>query len=443
MLNRKKMALYFHSAIKMTAANPIRMALTAIGIFVSVFLFAIVFFLSQSYYRSTLRIAEGRVNNSIILESAFPYSDVRYRITDLTGVELTQVLEMNGKRNLLAAPLSEDRYFNINAEIFGMNTDPSFLPILDDQGRFIPIKTELISGRLISQRDVDTEAKVAVIDRYTADLLFPEANPIGQHITLNVGENGSSAGIIGGGSLAVSLEVIGVIEPPALLQDRFQSLKKQLRFRQGSISLETYVWCPITTFNAFATYEPDSIHWVGCFTNEDSYRSFTALCSSMQSYYEMRGEPFRVETREDFIDQIENEQSYIRRIIRVGMVVLCVITGISIMSITVFSVKERIPEIGIRKAFGATGMDVAFQISAEILLLALITSIIAVCLAFYTCKSIELILTRKMFMPFVISVSATQLLLPVCIGCLEAFLCSILPAMYAARIQVTSALRFE
>ena len=125
------------------------------------------------------------------------------------------------------------------------------------------------------------------------------------------------------------------------------------------------------------------------------------------------------------------------------MAVLCIISGISIMSIAMFSVKERVAEIGIRKAFGATGTDIALQIILEMMLLSVIVSIVAVCISFFISKGVELYATRKLLMNFSVSISNLQLLLPVFTGCLTSFLCSLLPAIYAAKLNVTNALKFE
>ena len=77
------------------------------------------------------------------------------------------------------------------------------------------------------------------------------------------------------------------------------------------------------------------------------------------------------------------------------------------------------------------------------LLLSLIVSIVAVCVAFFICKGIELYVTRTLLMNYSLSISNLQLLVPVFVGCLTSFLCSLLPAVYAARLNVTTALKFE
>ena len=113
------------------------------------------------------------------------------------------------------------------------------------------------------------------------------------------------------------------------------------------------------------------------------------------------------------------------------------------MGIVFFSIKERIPEIGIRRAFGASKTDIAFQLILEMIIIAFIASAAAVATSFYACKIAEIFMVSNLFISFKIRVSAAQLILPVLVGIAEAIVCSIIPSLYAANIKVTDALKFE
>ncbi|NLW88666.1 MAG: ABC transporter permease [Clostridiaceae bacterium] len=103
----------------------------------------------------------------------------------------------------------------------------------------------------------------------------------------------------------------------------------------------------------------------------------------------------------------------------------------------------RIPEIGIRKAFGASKTDIVFQFMFEMVVIAFIVSIFAVCSSYLCCKLAEEYLARNLFLSFKVQVSNAQLILPLLVGVTEAVTCSFIPSLYAASIKVTDSLKFE
>ena len=445
-MRNRKIKYYLGSLIKLAAANPVRMALTAAGIFISVLLFSLGMILSTSYYRGIMRIASLRVDKSVVIEIDTTSSDIARDIKRIAGTELTAVSELRSRRNLCSIRFEDGTFFNLNATVVGMYPSSSFIPVIDDNDNFIPVEVNLLSGRLISASDIRDRARVAVIDQYTAEVLFPSINPIDQVIRLNMGQNGVDIGRSDGVRTVEELRVVGVIEPMQIQHEHVNTVKQQMRFPEGNISLDTFVYCPLTTFARFSDYsamEVASVKWVGCTDDDVSYEKLVSGAEQIQPVYEMKNQPFSVETKEGFIERIEQGQRHTKSLLGVGMAILCIISGLSIMSIAFFSVKERVTEIGIRKAFGATGTDIALQIILEMMVLSLLVSVISVCISFFVSKGIELYLTRELLLVFTLSISAKEMLLPVLVGCLTTFLCSLFPAIYAARLHVTDALRFE
>lgn len=155
------------------------------------------------------------------------------------------------------------------------------------------------------------------------------------------------------------------------------------------------------------------------------------------------GANYSVITKEALTIGLMNSLANTRLMINLIAVVLCLISGISIMSIVFFSVKERIPEIGIRKAFGATSMDIVFQFVLEIVVIAFITSIISAGITYIGCRIVTYELLSRFCVYFPIRISTIRLLLPVGIGVTEALICSLIPGVFASRVRITKALRFE
>lgn len=112
-----------------------------------------------------------------------------------------------------------------------------------------------------------------------------------------------------------------------------------------------------------------------------------------------------------------------------------VVGGIGIMNIMYVSVIERIREIGIRRAIGATGKDILFQFISEAVILSLIGGLLGLTLSFL----IVFIIQR--FFPAYIDVSSVLLALGVssAIG----IIFGVFPAKRASDLSPIEAIRYE
>ena len=149
------------------------------------------------------------------------------------------------------------------------------------------------------------------------------------------------------------------------------------------------------------------------------------------------------ESKETKRNNLETQLMDAKRILNLISLLLCLLSCLSVISITFFSVKERIPEIGIRKAFGATKMDVVFQFVIEMLIIAFFSSGLAIMLSLFIGRIVEVILDQKYFISFAFKPTVSNILQPFILGVTEALLCGIIPSLYAANIKVTNSLKFE
>lgn len=129
----------------------------------------------------------------------------------------------------------------------------------------------------------------------------------------------------------------------------------------------------------------------------------------------------------------------ILQVMLIGITAVAIlISGVGIMNVMVMSVRERTREIGIRKALGATTLEILYQFFFETLLLCIWGGVIGLLLGYAFIEwwngSITIF---SLFMP--VWVVNLALLSSLGIGCI----CGIYPAIKAARLQPSKALRFE
>jgi len=114
------------------------------------------------------------------------------------------------------------------------------------------------------------------------------------------------------------------------------------------------------------------------------------------------------------------------------------ISGAGIMNVMVMSVRERTREIGIRKALGASTIEILFQFLFETILLCLAGGLIGLILGYGFVSWWNGVIT---IFPLVLPIWALQLALGSSI--LIGMVCGVYPAIKAARLRPSLTLRFE
>jgi len=439
-----KWIFYIKHMMLMSTINKVRLVLTSIGIFAAVALFSFGTIIMNSYYAGSLRIAEDMSENTIVITSNKNSDVVKDEISKFTSTKPIDATVVSERQSILSTSIGNDRYITVMATVQGVSGINNVVSVITDEGTLLPIKTVLLKGRMISQTDIQANAKVVVIDEFTDSLLFPDTDGIGKTIEIGVG--------VGGVKMASEsetivenpkFEVVGIVKSSYLSETRRLLLKKNLDRSEGNIFVDASIYCPISTANEMYADKDNTRYYIYAFSNEEKYRTFTKEMRSLAEITERKNEYYTLSTKESQLKKIEQDLTYTRALLNIVSFILFVVSGISIMSIIFFSIKERIPEIGIKKAFGASKLDISFQFVFEMVFIAFFVSLFAVCISFYVCKFSEGYLSSKLFILFTVRVTTEQLVLPVFWGVLEAVLCSIVPSLYAANIKVTDSLKFE
>jgi ABC-type antimicrobial peptide transport system permease subunit len=118
----------------------------------------------------------------------------------------------------------------------------------------------------------------------------------------------------------------------------------------------------------------------------DSAQNVSAVASSIQTA--LGGNNVDVTTSTDQFDRIAGPLQSAQRASRIALITALLASGGIILFTTILATRQRIREIGILKAIGASGWQVGTQFAIETLVIALIAGVIGALVTFPTAQSV-------------------------------------------------------
>ena len=117
--------------------------------------------------------------------------------------------------------------------------------------------------------------------------------------------------------------------------------------------------------------------------------------------------------------------------------VTLLVSGIGIMNIMLATVSQRIREIGIRKAIGATSREIRYQFLSEAMLISLIGGVIGILIG------MALPFSVRFFTEYRIPISGLSAIVAILVSSLVGVLFGTVPAARAAKLDPVESLRYE
>lgn len=250
----------------------------------------------------------------------------------------------------------------LSVDLSGVNEE--FFDLFGQKTRF---------GKLFSRQHLEEGSPVCVIGPEVKAKLFPNENPIGKHLKCG----------------SVWLQVIGVLEGVILNENAeemgisdynrsvFTPIKTLLiRYKDRSLinqaalnSSSAFYFgggSMMITENEGAGVEANQLDKIVVQVKDSDQLASTALVLKKLMMRRHQGvEDFEIKIPELLLKQEQKTKDIFNIVLGAIAGISLIVGGIGIMNIMLASVMERIREIGVRRATGATKKDIVFQFLAE------------------------------------------------------------------------------
>jgi len=305
--------------------------------------------------------------------------------------------------------------FGFVAQYKGESTNPN-VTICGGTPEYAPNNTHYVGlGRNISQIDVTTARKVAVIGNALGKKFFPFTDPIGKEVRVD----------------GRKYEVVGVFD------------EKKSAF--GG-SFDNYVLIPVTTFvntyglvgrDGFARSVNITVHAKTPELIDDAIEETRQVLRHDRGLRPGQEDNFEFFNSASLITQFNKMSMGVKLAAFVIGIIALVVAGIGIMNIMLVAVTERTREIGIRKALGAKPVSILTQFLLEAVILCNIGGMIGVLVGFGLGNLVAV------FTHFEVSVPMEWAVIGLLFCSAVGIVFGLLPAIRASRLHPIDALRYE
>jgi putative ABC transport system permease protein len=285
--------------------------------------------------------------------------------------------------------------------------------IFGADNRFTDIQGgDLSEGRWFTQPELVAGSAVAVIDQDVTRTLFGRIDPLGKV----VGIGGRAARVIG-----VYVAPANIFNPPG------QST--------GAI-------VPYAMLDHQLPFDRTNAQWIVVkprpnVTVADAEEAVMVTLRRMRHLRPSQANSFDLLTQDQILDTFNKLTGVFFLVMIVLSAVALLVGGIGVMAIMMVSVTDRTREIGVRKALGATRLDILLQFLVEAATLTGIGGLIGICLGL----GFGRLATSAMRIEATTPLLYTLVAVIVSVGIGVVF--GLLPANRAARLDPVEALRYE
>ena len=397
------------SAIDSLRANKLRAILTMLGVIIGVA--AVIALLSiGNGVSATINSEISAIGTNLILISTDPDNSDGYPALSLADVEALQDRLRAPDVDQVAASVQTSAPVTAG----GNSTRPSIAGVTANYFAVNNL-TEFQAGDGLTETDVATQARVAVLGSGLAEDLFPDSYPVGQTIKID----GTSYEVVGvlvssGGGFSNSDD--GLFVPISTAQSRLSNE----RTRSGERAVSSIVATSATAEQNAAALE-----------------QITEVLREEHGIVYADDDDFSLISQSDLLATFNQITGLMTAFLGAIAGISLLVGGIGIMNIMLVSVTERTREIGIRKAVGALRRDILIQFLLESMVLSLTGGFIGIVLGWL----ISRVAGSAIDLVTVVDAGTVILATGFAIGVGVVF--GLYPAWRAAGLRPIEALRYE
>ncbi len=304
------------------------------------------------------------------------------------------------------APSVTNRYQIVQK---AQNTNTQVMGTVETYPQIRNIEMEL--GSFISERNIASRAKVAVLGPTTRDDLFGEdINPLGQKIKIN----------------RLSFTVIGVTK---------------IKGGSGFTNQDDMVFIPLSTAQRFLAGN-DYVNNISVQATEEKamtqvQESITQLLLLRHNIADPQLADFSVFNQADIVQAATSITNTFTILLASIAGISLLVGGIGIMNMMLTTVTERTREIGLRKAIGAKKGDISRQFLAESVMLTFLGGAIGIALGMILAFAVS------QFAGIPTKVALSSIVLAFGVSAAIGLIFGYYPARRAAQLNPIEALRYE
>ena len=397
--------------------NKLRSALTAFGVIWGIIMLIVMLAAGSGLQNGVSRDFSGRVANSVFMWSnttSMAYKGFKKNRWFALTNDDTEALKEIPELDLLSPGLQLGGWRGANNVTYKSRTGAFEVNGFQPSVQYIKL-LKMTSGRFINDRDLQEERKICVIGKITKNVLFPNEDPLGKYIKVS----------------GVYFQVVGTFQSSLNGDD--------------SEDEDRSIYIPFNTFQK-AFNQGNRVHWF-VMTSKKGIKA-SVVEEKAKTILKARHAVHPDDPRAIGGWNLEKQMDKFN-VIFTGIQALSWFVGtltllagvIGISNIMLIIIRERTQEIGIRRAIGATPVNVVLQIILESMILTTLSGIIGIIIGVWLIEIVGPYIQHDYFsnpeVKFEVVVKAFAIL------SLSGILAGIIPSVRAVQIKPIDALRTE
>lgn len=329
----------FKLAFRSLRLNLLRTSLTVLGVVIGVSAIIIVFSASGMLNNLIVGEVESYGTNTIQTEPKVPGSSMSSggEVTSLKLTDLEAINKINNITTSYAMSLSQQRvsFGAQSKKVFIFGTSAAYVDI--------DVKSKLAAGEYFSEIDDKNQAFVVVLGANLAETLFGNQSAVGESVKVGTKK----------------FKVIGVFQEQG--------------GAQSFLDFDDAVYIPINTLHKRILGIDYAMYFMSLLGDvnraSETAEEIKLVLRERHEIDDPEKDDFRVSTMEEMMDILGVVTNAVTALLLAIVLISLLVGGVGIMNIMYVTVTERTPEIGLRKALGATQRDVTWQFLIESILI--------------------------------------------------------------------------